>query len=201
MQTTVHHHTPAKLRRAVAEPPSLPLTVLSTALLLAGVGLGLFLVQWWPSDQQPHRPVENRVLPHVIIGAIVTFGMAHVTARRGSAVWMAWPISRGVWRRVNATVRGTFADGLGLLRTPALLLLGLVIGAAVLRIGMQVGLSVDPHRVINAWGGPTAVGAVAAVTVDALCVVAVACGLAHLVLRPDPYPRALRRRAVRTTPG
>ncbi|MDN5727660.1 MAG: hypothetical protein L0G99_17275 [Propionibacteriales bacterium] len=182
-------HIPARLVSTAVGRPSVALSVIAGGILLAGVGLGLLVVDRWPIGPVPNNPVENRVLIHVIIGGAVTFAISHVTARRGSATWLGWPISRAAARRMGATLRGTFSDPLGPMRTLALLVLGVVLAAAVLRVGLQVGLSGDPGRIVNAWGGPSAVGAFAALTVDALCVMAAACGLAHLVLRADPAAR------------
>jgi hypothetical protein len=106
--------------------------------------------------------------------------------RPGEPPWLLSPLGRPAARRLTRTIRtgfgGPAASGRAVL---ALALAGLFL-YGFYRAGEQVTAGLDPNFNVNAWGGPTYVGAIAAHYLDLLVLMGAAAWLLHLILPPDP---------------
>jgi hypothetical protein len=176
----------AKVHRIIGQL-SLPLTALAAALFAAGV-----LIGW---VEYLHRsPILAKHLPgtaawgqHAIVAGVgcALFGYArwrHVRRHgRGSGcLWLLAPLGKPAARRVVRTVSA--APG----RVLLMLAPGVVFGYCFYRVGLQVINGLDPNATVNAWGGPTYLGAMAAHYLDCSVLALVAALLLDRILLPDP---------------
>lgn len=69
------------------------------------------------------------------------------------------------------------------------------------RAGEQVTAGLDPNFTVNAWGGPTYLGAMACHFLDLLVVMGAAAWMLHLILLPDPATAATVLRQTPPPPG
>jgi hypothetical protein len=149
-------------------------------------------------------PVRQKSIPgasawsqHLAVAAVacVLFGYAwwrhqRRFGRRSGRLWLLAPFGKPAARRVARTVaaglRGRAGRGRALLALPPI--------AAVLycfaRMGEQVTAGLDPNFTINAWGGPTYLGAMACHYLDCLLVMAAAAWLLDRIMLPDPASSA-----------
>jgi hypothetical protein len=179
MKNNKAHHTIGQL--------SLPLTGIAAALFAAGV-----LVGW---VEYLHRsPILIKHVPGtsawgqqaVVAGAAcVLFGYArwrHVRrhGRASGRAWLLAPLGKSAARRVARTVSA--APG----RVPLMLAPAVVFGYCFYRVGLQVINGLDPNATVNAWGGPTYLGAMAAHYLDCAVLALVAALLLDRILLPDP---------------
>ena len=105
-------------------------------------------------------------------------------SERGPSPWAA-PFSRRAAARLGRTLR--FAHGPSVpnvARVLATLLLALAVAYAPARMGAQVIGGLDPNNIVNAWGGPTYLGAMLAHYLDALVGFYTACFLLGRMLLP-----------------
>lgn len=100
--------------------------------------------------------------------------------------WVWWPISADAGQRYATTFRHgrrSFGDAL---RCVAAALLTLFIVYLVLRMGMQITAGRNREFTVNAWGGPSALGAFLVHGVDAVLGIGLLSALTRLVLhRPQ----------------
>ncbi|GAA1089487.1 hypothetical protein [Nocardiopsis composta] len=164
---------------------SVPLVVLTAAMLVAGLALGLLVATPGAPLTTEHRPEQSAVVPHLAVTAVVLAAAAALTLGTRSLRWAWSPLSARAGRRIAAAFRHARGSFTGALRCAAFLPLAGLMLYLVLRMGMQVTAGLDPNFTADAWGGPTALGAFAAHGVDALLGIGVCGALAHLVL-PDP---------------
>jgi hypothetical protein len=178
------------IRRAVWQL-SAPLVVLAAALFAAGVISGLI-------EYLGRSPVRVRYIPgssawwqHVAVAALacLLFGYGRWRHQRrfgrdSGRLWLLAPLGRPAARRVARTARA--------LRTPSGFgrgLLALLPAAIFLyffaRAGEQVIGGLDPNFTVNAWGGPTYLGAMACHYLDGLALMAAAAWLLDRILLPD----------------
>lgn len=187
--TTLTHRTASQL--------SLALTVLVTALFAVGVIAG------WLSYLD-RSPVRQRFVPGssawwqhlaVAIAACVVLGYARHrhqqrSGRRSHRVWLLAPVGKPAVRRVARTAAGPFRGHGGIGRV----LLALPPAALFLfcfyRSGLQVIGGLDPNSTVNAWGGPTYLGAIACHYLDGFLLMAAAAWLLDRILLPDPARNA-----------
>ncbi len=142
---------------------------------LVGVLLGAMGSLHRSSVTEKHVAGTNALTIHIVLAAAVVgvvLGTRRARARskaRGNApVWMA-PFSAGAMARLGWTIR--FRSGfslLNLLRVLAVMPLLLVMAYSALRMGEQVIGGLDPNATVNAWGGPTYIGALLAHWMDSL---------------------------------
>lgn len=181
-----------KIRR-VARQLSLPVSALAGALFAAGVIFGLIAYLDRSPVRQKNIPGASAWSQHLVVAAVafVLFGYAwwrrqRRFGRRSGRLWLLAPFGKPAARRVARTV----AAGLGRQPGRGRALLALPPIAAFLyclaRMGEQVTAGLDPNFTINAWGGPTYLGAMACHYLDLLVLMGVAAWMLHLILPPNP---------------
>jgi hypothetical protein len=153
-----------------------PLTVTAFTVLFA-VGIAKGAVEYARRPQVTGRHVAgtNAILIHVCLAVAAAAIVAGIQARRsrqgarrGPAPWAA-PFSASALARLGRTVR--LADGLSpanAARMLAAVPLVLVLAYVPARMGVQVTGGLDPNATVNAWGGPTYLGAMLAHWLDAV---------------------------------
>jgi hypothetical protein len=160
-------------------------------LFLLGIAKGAVEYAQRSAIAQVHAPGTNAILIHVLLAAAVAVTVTAVQARRargpgerGTSPWGA-PFSARAAARLGGTLR--FAHGRSLknvARALAAVVLVLVVAYAPARMGAQVIGGLDPNNTVNAWGGPTYLGAMLAHYLDALVGFYAACFLLGRLLLP-----------------
>ena len=173
--------------RRILRQMSLPLTALAAAVFAGGVGAGLISFL----DRSPVRetfvPGSSAWWQHlgvaVVAIALLALGQwrhRRRFGRRSGRLWLLAPLGKAAARRVARTVSG--APGRVLLA----LLPALLFFYGFWRAGEQVIGGLDPNFTINAWGGPTYLGAMACHYLDGLALMGLAAWLIDKILLPDP---------------
>jgi hypothetical protein len=161
------------------------------ALFLLGIAKGAVEYAQRSAIGQVHAPGTNAILVHVLLAVAVAVTVIAVQVRRagrrgerGTSPWAA-PFSARAAVRLGRTLR--FARGRSLknaARALAAALLVLVVAYAPARMGAQVIGGLDPNNTVNAWGGPTYLGAMLAHYLDAVVGFYAACFLLGRLLLP-----------------
>lgn len=177
-------HRPAEL--------SLSLTVLVAALFAAGMISGWF--------QYLHRsPVLEKHVPGtsawwqqlaVAVLACVLLGYARWRHLRRSGhgsgrLWLLAPLGKPAARRAARMVSGSLRGQSGFARPLVALLAAGLFFYCFWRAGLQVTGGLDPNFTVNAWGGPTYLGAMGCHYLDCCVLMAAAAWLLDILLS-DP---------------
>jgi hypothetical protein len=181
-----------KIRRIVRQM-SLPLTVLVAALFAAGVISGWFQYL----DRSPvlgkHAPGTSAWWQHVAVAVLagVLFGYArwrHLRrfGRGSGRLWLLAPLGKPAARRAARMVPGALRGRRGFARALVALPPAGLFCYGFWRAGLQVTGGLDPNSTVNAWGGPTYLGAMACHYLDACVLMAAAAWLLDRILLPDP---------------
>jgi hypothetical protein len=185
----MNSNTSTKVHRTVGQL-SLPLTCMAAALFAAGVIIGWIGYLHRSPILAKHIPGTAAWWQQGIVAAVgcVLFGYArwrHVRRHgRGSGrLWLLAPLGRPAARRIARTASG--APG----RVLLLLAPAVAFGYCFYRVGYQIINGLDPNATVNAWGGPTYLGAMAAHYLDCCLGALVAALLLDLILLPDPGVR------------
>jgi hypothetical protein len=101
--------------------------------------------------------------------------------RHSDRLWLLAPLGRPAARRVARTFRRLPGPGRAILSVPAV---GLFLYCSY-RAGLQVIGGLDPNATVNAWGGPTYIGAMACHYLDAIMLMAASAWLLDRTLLPD----------------
>ena len=160
-------------------------------LFALGIAKGAVEYARRSSVPEAHAPGTNAILVHVLLAVAVVVLVIAVQVRRagrpgerGTSPWAA-PFSARAAARLGRTLR--FAHGLSfknVARFVATVLLVLVVAYAPARMGAQVIGGLDPNSTVNAWGGPTYIGAMLAHYLDALVGFYAVCFLLGRLLLP-----------------
>jgi hypothetical protein len=161
-------------------------------------------------------PVLHKAIPgasawpqQLVVAALAcaAFGFAYwrhhrTPGRHGEPPWLLSPLGQRAARRLAQTVgsglSGLSAFGRAVL---ALALAGLFL-YGLYRAGEQVTAGLDPNFTVNAWGGPTYLGAMACHYLDLLVLMGATAWMLHLILLPDPANEATGSAARRhASPG
>jgi hypothetical protein len=178
--------------RRILRQISPPLTALAVAVFAGGIVSGLLTYL----DRSPVRvkfvPGTSAWWQH--LGVAITVGVLLAVGqwrhrrrfgRRSGRLWLLAPLGRAAARRVAATA--SRAPGRALLALPPALLFTY----GFWRAGAQVIGGLDPSFTINAWGGPSYLGAMACHYLDGLALMGLAAWLIDKILIPDPAPAPL----------
>ena len=181
------------IRRAVRQL-SVPLVILAAAFFALGVIAGLF--SYLSRSPVPVRfvPGSSAWLQHLVVALVACAALGYGWWRHqrrfgphSGRPWLLAPLGKPAARRAART--------LGALRSPSGLgrvLLVLPFAALFLycfaRDGEQVLGGLDPNFTVNAWGGPTYLGAMACHYLDGFVLMAVAAWLLDRILLPDRAP-------------
>jgi hypothetical protein len=168
LSTQVHHPTtPARPSRRYQI--SWPITATLAAAFGIGIAEGAVSYAHRSPIREAHVAGTNAITVHLALAAaaaLVVIVIQIVRSRRqlhGTPSPWAAPFSAATWARIRATLR---LRHLG--RAVAALPLVLLACYASWRIGAEVTGALDPNSSVNAWGGPTYLGALAAHTLDAV---------------------------------
>jgi hypothetical protein len=163
----------------------------ATALFILGVIAGLFSYL----DRYPildrYVPGSSAWLQHLAVAVLACVAMAYGRwqhrrrfGRHSGRLWLLAPLGKPAARRVALTIGALrSASGLGravLALPPAALFLYFFA-----RAGEQVIGGLDPNFTVNAWGGPTYLGAMACHYLDGFMLMAAAAWLLDRILLPD----------------
>jgi hypothetical protein len=143
-------------------------------LLIGGVAEGAAEYASRSAKIEQHVAGANAITVHVLIAVAAAAAVISIQLRRsrrparqrGPSPWAA-PFSATGASRLRRTIR--FAGGLSLpslSRAVAAVPLVLVLLFIPFRAGMQIAGGLDPNATINAWGGPTYLGAMLAHYLD-----------------------------------
>ncbi len=143
-------------------------------LLVTGVAEGAADYARRSPKIEQHVAGTNAIAVHVLIAVAAAAAVVSIQARRsrrsarqrGPSPWAA-PFSASAASRLRRTIR--FAGGLSLpnlARAVAAVPLVLVLLYTPFRMGMQITGGLDPNATVNAWGGPTYLGALLAHYLD-----------------------------------
>jgi hypothetical protein len=178
-----------KIRR-VARQLSAPLVILAAALFAAGGISGLFSYLDRSSVRERFIPGSSAWWQHLAVAVVAcaAFGYGRWRhqrrfGRHSDRLWLLAPLGKPAARRVARTLgalRGPSGLGRALLAVPP---------AAVFlyffyRNGEQVIGGLDPNFTVNAWGGPTYIGAMACHYLDGLVLMGAAAWLLDRILLP-----------------
>ncbi len=179
-----------KIHRIVRQL-SVTLTFLSAACFTVGVISGWF-------SYLGRSPVRQKYVPGlsawwqqlaVAVVACVAFGYGRWRHRRKfgrdcDRLWLLAPLGAAAARRVARTglgsLRGPSGFGRALLALPPAMLF--LYGSY--RAGRQVTGGLDPNYTVNAWGGPTYLGAMACHYLDLILLMVAAAWLLDRILLP-----------------
>ena len=197
----------ARDRRALRHLSPL-LVVVATAVFAGGVAAGYISYLHRSPVLQKQIPGAAAWWQQLIVAVLAgaAFGYAYwrhhrKPGRRGEPPWLLSPLGKPAGRRLARTMRGGLggpsASGRAVL---ALALAGLFL-YGLYRVGEQVTAGLDPNFTVNAWGGPTYLGAMAAHYLDLLVLMGAAVWLLHLILLPDPANTATGRGGRSHAPG
>ena len=163
------------------------LAALAGASAAAGIVTGYY--SYLHRSPVHHAPVPGTSAwtPHLIEAAVLgmLYGIALWRRGRGSGpgsarLLLLAPLGRSAAARLSATL----AAGLGRSSWRALAALGplALIGYSFWRAGEQVTGGLDPNFTVNAWGGPSYLGAMACHYLDLVLMIAVAAWLLSKIL-------------------
>jgi hypothetical protein len=145
-------------------------------LLVAGLAEGAADYARRSPTTGQHVAGTNAITVHALIAVAATAAVVSIQARRsrqpacrrGPSPWAA-PFSATAASRLRRTIR--LAGGLSLpnlARAVAAVPLVLVLLYTPFRLGMQITGGLDPNATVNAWGGPTYLGALLAHYLDGI---------------------------------
>jgi len=179
--------------RRVLRHLSPSLAIIAAAVFAGGVAAGYISYLDRSPVLQKHIPGTAAWPQQLVVAALaaVLLGYAYwrhhrAPGRPGQPPWLLSPLGKPAARRLARTIRtgrgGPAASGRAVL---ALALAGLFL-YGFYRAGEQVTAGLDPNFTVNAWGGPTYLGAMACHYLDLLVLMGAAAWLLHLILPPDP---------------
>lgn len=120
---------------------------------------------------QRHVAGTNAITVHVVLAfaavavVVVLQSASRRASTRASSPWLA-PFSRNALSRLGRTI--CESRGISAARLLPTALLVLVLLYAPFRMGEQIIGGIDPNFTVNAWGGPTYSGALAAHWLDCI---------------------------------
>ncbi|MFI5062901.1 MAG: hypothetical protein ACHP9Z_02820 [Streptosporangiales bacterium] len=182
-----------KIRRAVGQQPP-PLTVLVAAFFAAGVISGWLQYLDRSPVLKKHVAGTSAWWQQLAVAAIacVLFGYARWRRQRrfgrdSGQMWLLAPLGRPAARRAARTVRGALRGHRGFAHTLVALPPAGLFLYCFWRAGLQITAGLDPNFTVNAWGGPTYLGAMACHYLDCCVLMAAAAWLLDRSLLPDPH--------------
>lgn len=174
----------------------LPLAAGSLIVFLGGVALGFITPP--PTLVVPeHDPRLNAWPGHIAVTVLVVgalAGWAWWVRRQGRPLDPLTPWRRSSAARLTATLRRPGVGGaaqrlVAVLRVLVMALALLVIAFTLFRMGFQVTFTRHPAQTVNAWGGPSYLGAFYAHGIDAVLTALIAGLVIRLVTVRGPAGR------------
>jgi hypothetical protein len=180
-------------KHSIAEQLSRPLLAISAAAFVAGivVGLGDYLNR--SSVHERYSAGTAAWWPHLglFVAAVVWFAVARIRnhRRRPGQLLMLSIVGRSAGLRLRRTLRAAGHPGVLLRVVVALLPAGMVL-YGFYRSGIQVLGGLDPNFTVNAWGGPSYIGAMACHYLDGALLMAASAVLLNWLLLRGPAAEA-----------
>jgi hypothetical protein len=177
------------------ENPRYPLSRLTltvfAALFLAGIAEGAVEYAHRSPRMERHVPGTDASTVHVLLAVAAAAAAISIQARRsrrpalrGRSPWAA-PFSASALARLRRTIRAARMPSIpNLARVIAAVPLVLVLLYTPFRMGQQITGGLDPNATVNAWGGPTYLGALLAHWLDGIVGFYVAAFLLNRLLLP-----------------
>lgn len=187
----VRSGSPAGHAAGIRSQLSGPLVAVIAVMFVLGIVFGGITYLQRSPEPEPYVDGMAAWLPHlvVLVSAVVVTGflLRRRRAHPGGLLFLA-PVGAVAAERLARTVTSVFRHPTALLR----LLIGIVPLAMLVylpfRIGVQVLAGLDPNFTVDAWGGPSYLGAMACHYLDAVLLMAAAAGLLNLLLLPAANP-------------
>ncbi|MCK9895958.1 hypothetical protein [Frankia sp. AgB32] len=188
--------------RSVARQLSLPLVGLCVVMLVAGIASGGLSYRHRSPVREGHSAGTAAWWPHlgVLVLCVVFLGGAWLRCRRvrptgDGRLFLLMPLGRSAARRLRRTMSAARRRPAVLVRLAAAVLPAALLLYSCWRVGDQVLGGLDPNFTVNAWGGPTYLGAMACHYLDAVAMAIPAVWLLDRLLLPDgPTPNRRRGR-------
>ncbi|CAM4084884.1 hypothetical protein NONI108955_08135 [Nocardia ninae] len=170
---------------------SRPLVAIATASLVAGIVFGGTI--YLNRSPELATPVDGTSawLPHLVLFALAAVVGTVILRRRGveaTIQLLPAPVGTTAARRLGNTLRAIPRHPSVLLRVLLAVPAMVVLVYCPFRIGVQVLAGLDPNFTVNAWGGPTYLGAMACHYLDAALLIAAAAYLLNKLLLPATRP-------------
>lgn len=154
---------------------------------VAGVATGFATYLNRSPIREAHVPGTSAWVQHAIVAAaacalycVARWRQNRRLGRGAGQLLLLAPLGRSAASRLAATMRkGTW-------RSATALPLLAVIAYSFWRVGEQVTGGLDPNFTVNAWGGPTYLGAMACHYLDAGLIIAVSAWLLSRIMLPPP---------------
>jgi hypothetical protein len=159
----------------------------ASAAGLAAVGVASGLINYLHRSpiHQTHLPGTSAWAQHLIVAAVACalYGVARWRhgrrfGRGSGRLLLLAPLGRSAASRLMATMRQVSWRSAAALPPLAM------IGYGFWRTGEQVTGGLDPNSTVNAWGGPTYLGAMACHYLDGALIIAVSAWLLDRILLP-----------------
>lgn len=159
------------------------LSLCAAALAVAGIATGLVQYLHRSPVTEVHVPGTSAWGQQLVVAvvALVLYGVArwrHVRrfGRRSGRLLLLAPLGASAAARLTATMRQLSWRSAAALPPLAL------IGYSCWRVGEQVTGGLDPNFTVNAWGGPTYLGAMACHYLDISLGIGICAWLLHMIL-------------------
>lgn len=183
--------------RTVVRQLSVPLVVLCAVFLAAGIATGGVSYLHRSPVRAGHSPGTAAWWPHlgVFVLCAAFLGGAWLRRRRvrplgDGGLFLLAPLGRPAARRIRRTMSAARRRPAVLARLAAALLPAALLLYLCWRVGDQVLGGLDPNFTVNAWGGPTYLGAMACHYLDAVAMAIPTVWLLDRLLLPGAPPRS-----------
>jgi hypothetical protein len=169
------------------------------ALLVAGIAEGAAAYANRSPRIEQHVAGTNAITVHVVLAAVAAAVVTGIQVRRARrparrrtpSPWAA-PFSATGASRLRQTIRLAAGRSLpNLARAAVAVPLVLVLLYIPFRMGMQITGGLDPNQTVNAWGGPTYLGALLAHYLDCVIGCYAAAFLLSRLLLPAAGPNTI----------
>ncbi|MFI6041527.1 hypothetical protein ACIA8C_07820 [Nocardia sp. NPDC051321] len=166
---------------------SRPLLAIATVSLTLGIVSGGVSYLNRSPEHETHVEGTAALLPHILLFVLAAALITVVLRRRGIDSFLLLllaPVSTTAAHRLMRTLRSILTHPTALLRLLLSILPIALLVYSPFRIGMQVLGGLDPNFTVNAWGGPSYLGAMAFHYFDAALLMAAAATLLNVLLLP-----------------
>jgi len=185
LATEAHSISDPVSRITITRQISPSLSALTLALAAAGIATGLISYLHRSPISAAHVPGTSAWLPQIIV-AVATCALYGVArwrhgrrlGRSSGRLLLLAPLGRSAAGRLTATMRQPSWRSAVALSPLA------VIAYCCWRVGEQVTGGLDPNFTVNAWGGPTYLGAMACHYLDCALIIGISAWLLDVILLP-----------------
>lgn len=171
--------------------PSLAAVAIGCAGIGVAAGLDKYLNR--PVVPAAHLPGTAAWIPHIAVAVVLAAGYLLARRRRHSGpnrhrLLLLAPVGRRAAARLVTTAMAAGRHPEAALRALLALPLLVVLGYTCWRVGEQVTAGLNPDFTVNAWGGPSYLGAMVCHYLDAALIAAGSAWVLDKLLLPLPPP-------------